>query len=292
MTGMSHVPGRNAVWFSSTQCTASSFWFVPFSRPQGASFLWVTLFGAGGGAGGGFSGSSGTARTGGGGAGSGAMTMYAGSWDLLPDTLYFGVGQGGSGGSTGSNGTTGGASYIAVTPSTGTPSGGNVVARANAGLLGSGGGAGTGGGAGSGGSSYTGNVFTHLGVFYSKGGEAGTAGGNPDATDITWGSNLTPTSGGGGGGGVTSLNVAGLGAQVLPAGPNLLGVPSSVFGLPWMTFSPVFITQGGRGPNGFNGTAGIGSDGALACGGSGGGAGVSGNSGGNGGDGAIYLIWW
>jgi len=87
-------------------------------KPQGASFVWFTLIGAGGGGGGGMNESDVGGRSGGGGA-SGNVTNFMCPAFLLPDILQVAVGRGGNGGAksigtdiAGSNGTAGDATQI------------------------------------------------------------------------------------------------------------------------------------------------------------------------------------
>ena len=78
-------------------------------KPQGASFVWFTLIGAGGGGGGGFSNDDDPLNplyAAGGGGASGGVTNFMCPAFLLPDVLQIAVGQGGDCGSFGTSTTT------------------------------------------------------------------------------------------------------------------------------------------------------------------------------------------
>lgn len=113
-------------------------------KPQGASFVWFTLIGAGAG---------GDGTTGG---GSGAVTNFMGPAFLMPDDLVVNVGKGGQSSS-------GGTTNITYVEKTG---GGYTLLNANGGQLG-----------GTGGTASASNYFSCMGFFQSVAGQAGSVGG-------------------------------------------------------------------------------------------------------------------
>lgn len=124
-------------------------------KPQGASFVWFTLIGAGGGGG------TGTGVNSGQGGGSGAVTNFMGPAFLMPDVLSVTVGKGGNANTAGTSSKIG---YLLKTTTEYEL------------LSASGGGAGTVSGAGSGGSSMSANYFTAMGFFQSISGQSGSNG--------------------------------------------------------------------------------------------------------------------
>ena len=118
-------------------------------KPQGASFVWFTLIGAG---------SRGTLATNGG--GSGAVTNFMGPAFLIPDVLNIKVGRSGI---TSTN--------VIYQQKDGT---GYTLLTANTGSTG-----------GAGGSAMAANYFTAMGFFQSIAGQAGT-GGNVSASTTTF----------------------------------------------------------------------------------------------------------
>lgn len=129
-------------------------------KPQGASFVWFTLIGAG--ADGGYN------QNGdfGGGGGSGAVTNFMCPAFLIPDQLKVVIGKGGGGSATGytkiiyqqKDGT----GYELLTARTGTDGGTNTT--------------------GSGAGAMTANYFTAMGFFQSVAGQAGASGGQSAST--------------------------------------------------------------------------------------------------------------
>jgi len=125
-----------------------------WTKPQGASFVWFTLIGAGGA---GFITGTASSRTGG---GSGAVTNFMGPAFLMPDVLRVNVGLGGR--TTGAAGT---ASTVVYQQKNDT--GYELLSAA----------AGTGGASGSvgvGGAASTSNYFSAMGFFQSVAGQNGT----------------------------------------------------------------------------------------------------------------------
>ncbi len=155
-------------------------------KPQGASFVWFTLIGAGGGGGSGYDDGAGNQQAGGGGA-SANVTNFMCPAFLLPDVLQVAVAKGGLGGTypgtsiPGTNGTGGEATKIFYQQKNGSgyqlliASGGNE-----------GGGAPDGSTPGSGGSangSETGGPMTAAGFYNSTGGMNGASGTNNISTN-------------------------------------------------------------------------------------------------------------
>ena len=136
-------------------------------KPQGASFVWFTLIGAGGG----YNGANGF------GGGSGGVTNFMCPAFLIPDSLNVTVGVGGP---TNNDGTT---SFVSYQQKAGT---GYSLLTANGGVSG-----------GIGGNAMTANYFTPMGFFQSVAGQDG-------ASATVSASATTFLSGGGGGGLVTS----------------------------------------------------------------------------------------
>jgi hypothetical protein len=115
-------------------------------KPQGASFVWFTLLGAGGG--------GDTGSTGG---GSGAVTNFMGPAFLMPDSLQINVGAGGATQVAGGN-----TSVFYALQNTSSP---YLLLQAKGGLPGS-----------SGGGAMSANYFTAMGFFQSTAGQDGTTG--------------------------------------------------------------------------------------------------------------------
>jgi hypothetical protein len=145
-------------------------------KPQGASFVWFTLIGAGGGGGGGMFESEVGGRSGGGGA-SGNVTNFMCPAFLLPDVLQVAVGRGGNGGSKsyatdspGFNGANGDSTQIIYQQK---DEAGYTI------LMASGGPGGTGGGLGGNGAGGTANAanpaypMTAAGFYNATGGQNG-----------------------------------------------------------------------------------------------------------------------
>lgn len=157
-------------------------------KPQGASFIWVTLIG-GGGAGGGT-----TGATSGSGGGSAAVTNFMGPAFLIPDVLRVTVGAGGKPTANGQLGPSGTASTIIYQQKDTT---GYTLLTANGGT---GGQQNAANGGGAGGTASTSNYFSCMGFFQSVAGQAGIgsgggaltasattflSGGNTDQNNIT-----------------------------------------------------------------------------------------------------------
>ena len=138
-------------------------------KPQGASFVWFTLIGAGGGGGG----VDATNIYYGAGGGSGAVTNFMGPAFLMPDVLRVSVGSGGSAGNTITNGGAGTASTVIYQAKDTT---GYTLITANAGAGGAAGGVGSDAPATSGGAASVSNYFSCMGFFQSIAGQNSTTG--------------------------------------------------------------------------------------------------------------------
>jgi hypothetical protein len=134
-------------------------------KPQGASFVWFTLIGAGGGGG------SGDGDFDGGGGGSGAVTNFMCPAFLIPDVLRVSVGAGGA------HETAGQSTNLVYQQKNST---GYTLLTANGG-----GGGNRGGPGGNGATAMTANYFTPIGFFQSIAGQNGSQG-NPGASATTF----------------------------------------------------------------------------------------------------------
>jgi hypothetical protein len=140
-------------------------------KPQGASFVWFTLIGAGGGID-----NSASTQLGG---GSGAVTNFMCPAFLIPDSLSIVVGKGGTDGIEGTQ------SIVYYQQKTGT---GYTLLTANGGKEG------TTTGAGAGGTAMTANFFTAMGFFQSVAGQDGVnAAQSASATTFLSGGSYTST---------------------------------------------------------------------------------------------------
>jgi hypothetical protein len=212
-------------------------------KPQGASFVWFTLIGAGGAGGGYVSGSPGD------GGGSGAVTNCMVPAFLIPDELQVNVGKGGAG-ALASQGDTGGQTYIAYS----TNITNNTILYANGGI---GGDVLSGAGPGAGGAAMTSNFFSCMGFFQSVAGQSGG----------TQGTASTPVAS-------TTTFLGGGGYQPIPN----YGYPNGAASLDgFFLMQPIIVGRGGAsGNSGSFASAGIG------CGSGGSVVGQPAASGGNG----------
>lgn len=241
--------GADIQIFSDPNATAS------WVKPQGASFVWFTLIGAGGGGGG----SDALGPTVGGGGGSGAVTNCLVPAFLIPDVLRVFVGLGGARGPSGGQGAAGTASTIVYQQK---DTAGYTLLTANGGAQGQTGANGTGGAATNSG------FFSAAGFFSSVAGVSGTTGATvaPATTFLT-----------GGSASVLSTSVTNYG-YAFPT----TGIKNGFFQL-----QPIIVGIGGAPDiSTFNGGRG-----GTGCGG--GGADATGNAeGGRGGDGLVVIISW
>lgn len=226
-------------------------------KPQGTSFVWFTLIGAGAG------GRNDVTGSGGVGGGSGAVTNFMCPAFLIPDELRIVVGIGGAGGATGTDTTVvyqekDGTGYTLLTGSAGTSQ--------------------------TAGTAMTANYFTAMGFFQSI---AGQDGGTTSA-DLT-ASTTTFLSGGGAGTYATFPNYGYPPGAKGAASTENPGFPG------YFMMRPIIVGAGG-GPGGWNpggSLGGRGGMGGIGCGGGGAGAGSSpGAVGGRGGDGLAVIITW
>lgn len=237
-------------------------------KPQGCSFVFFTLIGAGG------DGAGGTTSAGGGGGGGGVITVCLVPAFLIPDVLSVFVGKGGAG--------SGGANRTVVEYRLKSTSSFLLLAATSS--------ANASGSTGqSGGASFGSNYFSAMGFVNSISGQGGTnAGSNLTASTV-----LTGGAGGGAslyttGGSVTPF----LGYPAISGG-NVNGDGRNGISI----FSNLLLSCGGSGGGGgtsIGSTAGgNGGDGGFGCGGGGGGICASGSSqGGKGGDGLVVIVSW
>tara|TARA_R110000868_G_scaffold47021_1_gene154680 strand:- start:837 stop:1670 length:834 start_codon:yes stop_codon:yes gene_type:complete len=266
--------GANIQIFTTGGTASNSGTTSDWVKPQGASFIWVTLIGAGG------AGGDGSSTVGAGGGGSGAVTNYMGPAFLIPDVLRVTVGATGVSGGVG-----GAASTLVYQAKDGT---GYTLLSANGGNSGTAGTAGATGGAAS-----TSNYFSCMGFFQSVAGQDGAAGSGTGAGGDQTNSNTTFLSGGAGGAGAAA-NVGG----AVTANYGLV-IPNTTAGGTVRGANGFFQRQPIVGLGGAGGTTSTtsgtaGGRGAIGCGGGGAGedAVASGFAGGLGGDGMVVIITW
>jgi hypothetical protein len=275
--------GANVQIFS--QGGSTSDWV----KPQGASFVWFTLIGAGGSGGvGGLSGNSN-------GGASGAVTNFMGPAFLIPDVLRVTVGLGGarvfgvgSAAAAGNAGTESSVGYQQkdTTQYTLLTANGGAGGPANASVA-------------VGGSASTSNFFSCMGFFQSVAGQDGSTGGNSVSASAT-----TFLSGGAGGGadptaagGSVTPNYGYTVASGSAAGSSPFGI-SAAGGSGYFNTQPILVGCGGAGSGGVtndpaNSAAGRGGAGGVGCGGGGVGySPVSDSASGKGGDGFVVIITW
>lgn len=267
--------GANVQIFQSgiTNSALSNDWV----KPQGASFVWFTLIGAGGGGGGGEY----TTGTGGGG-GSGTVTNFMCPAFLIPDVLQVNVGRGGAGGiADGSSGSNGSITRIRYQQKATT---GYLLLEADGGSAGLG--ALAGGAGGAGGPADTDNYFSAMGFFNSVAGQNGADGAAAIAASTT-------TFLGGGCGGAqtgTPLSATGNYGYVATASTG-----KKVNG--FFQMQPIIVGVGGPANYSSGGTSAelTGGMGGAGCGGGGGSIYVAGTiqgAGGRGGDGLAIIVTW
>jgi hypothetical protein len=251
-------------------------------KPQGASFVWFTLIGAGGGGGGGFMDDSDPANpiyTPAGGGASGGVTNFMCPAFLLPNVLQIAVGAGGNGGGAGS--TTGGvASAGDIGQSTGVyyqqKAGSNYEIAIAFG--GGGGGQASSGGDGSGGVGTTTSVVKPMlaaGFYNTTVGAAGAAGGVTITID-----NVTFLMGGNGTNLDTSTPITGY-----------YGYTATVRS-GYSQLSPIPLAISRRSTQSYIGADRRATPQSFGCGGSAGGSTTSISSGSKGGDGLVVVVTW
>jgi len=151
--------GANIQIFNAVTNTAGTTANQTWVKPQGASFVWFTLIGAGGG------GDSGTAQ----GGGSGAVTNCMVPAFLIPDILQIVIGKGGTTSPTATN------TSIIYQQKNGT---GYTLLTANAGASGAAG--------GTGGLASISNYFSAMGFFQSVAGAPGGSAGTDGLSNTTF----------------------------------------------------------------------------------------------------------
>ena len=244
-------------------------------KPQGASFIWVTLIGSGGGGG------NGTSAVAGGGGGSGAVTNYMGPAFLIPDVLRVYVGK--------SSLTAGAADASTLTyqQKDGT---GYLLLNANGGITGPASSVVN----GAAGAASVSNYFSCMGFFQSIAGQAGTNGSGAGAgagVDQTASATTFLSGGAGGAGGALVIDTGGgvtanYGYSLPPttAGGTVAGYGGSLY------TQPIIVGLGGTGGTTSTTVGTAGGRGGIGCGG--GGSGEDANLGGLGGDGMVVIITW
>lgn len=253
-------------------------------KPQGASFVWFTLIGAGGG------GSSNNSNDGGSGGGSGAVTNFMGPAFLIPDVLRVSVGLGGAGSNPGSSSaaTSGaattvlyqqkdGAGYTLLTASGGTGASGNGAAG------------------GAGGLATTTTFFSSIGFYQSVDGQDGVSGSGASVSA----SSTTFLCGGAASGNAVATPSGNVTANYnyVATGGAATNNSDPPKGSPFFQFSPIIVGLGGPGGGSTNAGSTFGATGGAGgngCGGGGGGRGNTGftGRGGRGGDGLVVIITW
>jgi hypothetical protein len=234
-------------------------------KPQGASFVWFTLIGAGGGAGY----SADPNPPGGGGGGSGAVTNCMVPAFLIPDVLRVTIGKGGIGAKTSSGSATSGGNTILSYQQKSTAEFNLLVARGAGG--GTNGVVDTPGQGGTGGAGTVSNYFSCIGIYQSVAGQAGTIG------TVT----LSPTTFLSAGG---ASDINGNYGYVGPAGQN----PPSVG---YFQMQPIIVGFGGTSNQTLPSKT---SNGGIGCGGGSSfyGSPGTGAPGADGGDGLAVIITW
>lgn len=278
-----------------------------WTKPAGASFVYMFIQNGGAGGGGGFTRASGVQGGGGGGGGGGGFGRFIMPALFMPNQIIIRPSNGGLGGAAGSPGV--GPSVGAITFLS-QPSSSRVTqalsTAATAPAAGTGAAGGTAGSANTIPTGFSASWITHLGQLTTSSGAAGGAGaasaaGTSGAVQV-----LPFACGAGGGAGVTTGDVVAVGgsggspsitgttgfwiAPTQPAGAGLAGIHGRTF---WgNTMFPSGSQAGAGGNSGGVVAGGRGGDGGRGCGGGGGGAGTTGGAGGNGGPGFVYIVAW
>jgi hypothetical protein len=250
-----------------TQAGSTSDWV----KPQGCSFVYFFLIGAGGN---GFNGSTISAGRGG---GSGSITRFLCPSFLIPDVLRVRVGVGGEG--------TGASTGTLVIYQQKDTTGYTLLSAPN-------GAAATSGAGGLGGTAFTGSPFSAMGFLSAS---SGTIGGSLSIT-VTATTIISGGSAGGNSGSAAGSNVAPVfgypdvvGGRAEPISGNG-GTGNRGININ----SNIFVSCGGAGGGGSaNNNGGIGGSGSIGSGGGGGGIGsLSGGTAGRGGNGYAVIISW
>lgn len=264
--------GANVQIFRGGDAIASQNGTRDWIKPQGASFVWFTLIGAGGGGGGGSLDTTTPADYYGGGGASGNVTNFMCPAFFLPDELKIKVGKGGTGGiqrndTDAGSGVSGEPTQVFYQQKNGT---GYEILIAVGGQAGEGGkySSGNNGAGGSAGTPDSGGPMTAAGFYNAVGGAAGFNGGT-----------LASTNG-------TIFLMGGSGYNSATA--TVTGYYGYTAGVTrgYSQISPIIMAISGV-PSGV--TAGRSTSSAFGCGGNGG---VSNENGGNGGDGLAIIVTW
>jgi hypothetical protein len=233
-------------------------------KPQGASFVWFTLIGAGGGAGYTLDTSAGAA---GGGGGSASVTNCMVPAFLIPDVLRITIGKGGIGAKTSVGAATSGENTVLSYQQKATSAYTLLTANgAGGGTNGTIGATGTGGAAGT---ATTSNYFTCMGFFQSVAGQDGTIG-----------TTSAPTN--------TFLTAGGC-ADIVGNYGYGIGQSTNPPASGYFQMQPIIMGYGGNsamGAGGSNATT----NGGIGCGGGSSFYGPA--AGANGGDGLVVIVTW
>jgi hypothetical protein len=251
-----------------------------WTRPRKCQYAYIICIGGGAGGDGGTTVTNQAAF----GGGSGALTRILLNANLIPDTLYIRVGEGGAGAISGGTPENGSKSYVSflpnVTANNIVVTSGNVAAQPSIGesiaVL-------------------SNMVFSSLGSFISVAGYADNTLNNIDPFNNTL---VTP----GGAGGIfytatlesfpgISINQTAL-SSLISGGEGAIGSGNAGHGADGITsWKPFFSLGGAGGGSAYAGIGGNGGNGGIGSGGGGGGGGsVAGGKGGDGGDGLVMII--
>lgn len=306
---LNNTTGDIQIFQSLSNVAASDRFNSIWTKPRGATMVYIFSLCAGSGGGSGFFSAAGGTSCGGGGGGCGGhviQTMIPAIF--VPKTLAIRVGQGGKGGDAGSGSSPTlncisevANNYSGTTSNYINSSGGSSLGGSNA-TSSTGGAAGTFSNVVAQGQS----IQSALGLYVFYAGVTGTAGG----TGAVAGTALTLpvtgicSTGGTGGGGKTSTERVGgafnatANTLVSERRPIVQSALSGANGTPgYVNWKPFYSYGGCGGSSSDTGTGGTGGHGGLGSGGGGGGAGFSGSGGkggvgGDGGDGLIVIISW
>jgi hypothetical protein len=247
-------------------------------KPQGASFVWFTLIGAGGGGGGAYW----DLATAGGGGSSGVVANFMCPAFLIPDELQVRIGRGGAGGAANSNGSDGLNTYLTYQRKNGT---GYVLLNVTGGQGGAGGSSGGSGGAAP--VAITDNNFTAMGFLNSVDGQAGAD------SNIARGASPVTFLGGGSGGMISGSVRSTTGNY----GYTVTGSSQINAGQGFFQMQPIIVGLGGAPTRSSAGqpVEFLGGGGGVGCGGAGGSTDTAAQvdgAGGRGGDGLVVIVTW